>query len=185
MDVLSKAVSKIDSFCEKHSIPYSIIGGIAAISKKLNRTTDDIDVNLLIELEDLSRIYDEISKEFSPRFGNAKELFEKSFVLPVCEPETKMRIDFIAGLSQFDKEVIKRSKRIMIGEAAASVCTVEDLIIYKLFAARHQDLSDVEMLIRLNVKELDKKYLFDTAEKFLKLDRKDLLENLKKYFSED
>jgi signal recognition particle GTPase len=67
-----------------------------------------------------------------------------------------------------------------LGKAEFYICTLEDLIIYKLFASRHLDLGDVEMLLEKNINSLDQKYLFKTAEKFRELEREDIIENLNK-----
>ncbi|NMB80215.1 MAG: hypothetical protein GYA14_00160 [Ignavibacteria bacterium] len=44
-------LKNIDDFCSNLKISFSIIGGIALIAYKIQRTTNDIDVTLLIELE--------------------------------------------------------------------------------------------------------------------------------------
>lgn len=128
-------INKIDLFCAQNSITYTIVGGIAVIAHKINRTTQDIDVNILVQLEDLSVVYTKISKEFKPRFAESEKIFKENFILPVIEAEYQINIDFIAGLTEFGKNVFKRSKRMKIGEAKVTICSLEDLIIYKLFAS--------------------------------------------------
>ncbi len=121
-----------------------------------------------------------ISQEFKPAFSDTLEYFKRNFILPVDEPETNLRIDFAAGLTVFDKEVISRRTRKSFGGAEVFVCTLEDLIIYKLFAGRYADLSDIEFLLEKNISTVDKKYLLQTAESFVELEREDMLENLNK-----
>lgn len=51
-----KALRDIDQRCRKHRIPYTIIGGIAAIVHGSDRTTGDIDITILAEIDNLERV---------------------------------------------------------------------------------------------------------------------------------
>ncbi len=50
MTKYEKALSNLDHFCSKHSIEYAIIGGIAVIMYGYQRTTNDIDATILVNL---------------------------------------------------------------------------------------------------------------------------------------
>lgn len=76
--------------------------------------------------------------------------------------------------------MISRSKRIYFGDAEISVCSIVDLIVYKLFAARFADLADIEILLKKNKNKIDSNYLVKTVEKFKEIDREDMLQNLNK-----
>lgn len=178
------ALSNLDKFLLKNSIEYAIIGGIAVIIYGFQRTTKDIDAIVLCQLEDLDKIHAIIEKNFKPAFKGTLEYFHRNFILPVDEPETNLRIDLAAGLTEFDRNVISRSKRKYFGDVEVSVCSLEDLIIYKMFAGRHLDFGDIELLLEKHKNSLDKKYLFETAEKFKELERADIIENLNKLFEQ-
>lgn len=144
------------------------------------RTTRDIDATVLCELEDLDSFHKLMEKKFTPAFENTLDYFKRNFILPVDDPETNLRIDIAAGLTEFDKSVISRKRRKSFGDVEIFVCSLEDLIIYKLFAGRDQDISDFKSLVLKN-KQIDKKYLSETADKFRELEREDILENLNKF----
>ncbi len=180
MTKYEKALFNLDHFFDEKSIEYAIIGGIAVIIYGYQRTTRDIDATILCQLENLESVHELIRERFNPAFQDTLEYFKRNFILPVDEPETNLRIDLAAGLTEFDKNVISRRTRKSFGEVEVSVCTLEDLIIYKLFAGRHGDLDDVELLLERNIAAVDKKYLLHTAEKFRELEREDILENLNK-----
>jgi len=55
MTPFEETLKNIDEFCIQHGIQYSIIGGLAFIAYKIQRTTNDIDVTLLIDLERMSQ----------------------------------------------------------------------------------------------------------------------------------
>ena len=144
------------------------------------RTTRDIDATILCELEDLDSFHKLTEEKYIPAFENTLDYFKRNFILPLDDPETNLRIDIAAGLTEFDKSVIARKRRRPFGEAEIFVCSLEDLFIYKLFARREQDIADVKKLFVKNEVEVDKKYLLHTAEKFRELEREDILENLNK-----
>ena len=174
-----KTLASIDQVCQKCSLQYAIIGGIAAIIHGLRRTTQDVDITLLIELNHIEKIGNILIKNFPPSQKDPIDFFQKHFVLPTKHKATGIPIDFTAGLSGFDKLVIQRSKRIKFGSIPVNVCSIEDLIIYKLVASRTRDMADVEELLELYYTDLDKKYLLSITEEFVQIDREDVLKNLK------
>jgi len=174
------SLQNLDHFFSENSIEYTIIGGIAVIVYGEQRTTRDIDATVLCELEDIESLHNLVEKKFTPAFEGTLEYFRRNFILPVDDPDTNLRIDIAAGLTEFDKSVISRRRRKAFGKTEIFVCSLEDLIVYKLFANREQDIADVKHLIEKNLKSIDKKYLFETTEKFKELEREDILENLNK-----
>jgi predicted nucleotidyltransferase len=174
------SLQNLDHFFSENTIEYSIIGGIAVIVYGEQRTTRDIDATVLCELEDLESFHKLIEKKFTPAFKGTLEYFKRNFILPVDDPDTNLRIDIAAGLTEFDRSVISRGNRKTFGKIEISVCSLEDLFIYKLFASREQDIADVKHLIEKNLNSIDKKYLYETAEKFKELERVDIIEKLNK-----
>ena len=51
-----QTLEDIDTRCRKHKIPYAIIGGTAANIYGLERTTVDIDVTIIAEIDELESI---------------------------------------------------------------------------------------------------------------------------------
>lgn len=181
MNDFEKTLVQLDEFCYKKSIQYAVIGGIAVIAYGSFRTTQDIDITALCKLENLDKIHKDFIKQYSPIPDNSFDFFSKNFVLPVKDGTTNIKIDISAGLTKFDESVIQRSKRTKLGEAEFYICSLEDLLIYKLFAARYMDLADVQYLIKLNRNNFDMNYLKTTAEEFRELERDDIVENLNKF----
>jgi predicted nucleotidyltransferase len=181
LNEFESTLERLVSLLKANSIDYVIIGGAAAIIHGRLRTTEDIDVTLLTDLEDLGTLYKLISSHYCPIWRDSENFFKKNFVLPVFDEETKVRIDFAAGLSEFDRKVLERKVQKKIGKILINICSVEDLIIYKLISARPQDLLDIEALLKINKDNLDQKYMKSTAKAFIEAERSDVLENLNKY----
>ncbi|MGA2062152.1 MAG: nucleotidyl transferase AbiEii/AbiGii toxin family protein [Thermoguttaceae bacterium] len=136
---------------EQESVPYMIFGGQAVLLYGEPRITRDIDVTLgldaaqpepilrLIKLLRLIVLVDEV-----------EDFLRQTFVLPVLDPESNIRIDFVFSLSEFERQAIKRSKQVAIGNVKIRFVSLEDLIILKIFAGRPRDLEDVKSLIKKN-----------------------------------
>lgn len=180
MKEFENSLMRIDLLCEQNSIEYAVIGGLAVITHGSFRTTKDIDLTVLCNLDEMQFIHKVFSKEFIPIYDHSLEFFKSNFVIPSKDRITGIRVDIASGLTEFDKNVIKRRKREKLGQAEFYVCSIEDLIIYKLFAARYQDLADVKELISIHRGSIDKKYLADRVFEFYELEREDMKANLDK-----
>lgn len=182
MNEFEETLKDIDFFCTSHQIPYSIIGGLALISYKIQRTTNDIDITILTDLERIPSIGELIIKEFRPFLDNPIQFFQSNFVLPVLNKNKKIRIDFAAGLTGFDQKVIERCVRKPFGKLLLPFCSIEDLILYKLFAGRPKDTADLYEIAKMYKEILDKNYLKETLREFAKLEREDMKINFNKIF---
>lgn len=180
LNEFEKTLLKIDSTLKKHSVEYTIIGGLAAIIYGRLRTTEDIDITLLAEIDALDKLYDIIIAHYTPLLKDSKEFFKRNYVLPVIDTETNVKLDFAAGLSGFDKKVIERRIRRKFGSIDIYVCSIEDLIIYKLVSARPQDIIDLEEIKKARTEKLDYEYLQKMARYFIEVEREDVLNNLNK-----
>jgi predicted nucleotidyltransferase len=71
-------------------------------------------------------------------------------VLPAYDEMSKMRIYFIFSTTKYEREAITRANIINIDNLEIAFCSLEDLIILKLFAGRAIDIEDVKSIIRKN-----------------------------------
>lgn len=154
-----RTLRDIDRRCRKHKIPYAVIGGIAAIVHGSLRATSDIDITVPAEVDALERVLEVFADDYVSIRPDPLKFFQRCLFVPLQHKATAMKVDIAAALSGFERPAIGRSQRGLYGKAEVNVCTVEDLIILKLVAARSKDLSDIEILIPANRKQLDLKYL--------------------------
>ncbi len=173
-----RTLQDIDKRCRKHDIPYAVIGGIAAIIHGSLRVTADIDVTILAEIDTLERVLAIFADDYVSLRPEPLNFFQRRLFVPLQHKATKMKVDIAAALSGFERAAIKRSERGLYGKAEVNTCTVEDLIVMKLVAARAKDISDVETLIPANRKQLDLKYLRARAREFIEVERSDVPERL-------
>lgn len=155
-----------------------MIGGIAALVYGGMRTTQDVDIAVYTEIGQLERIYKLFEKDFATIRQDAMAFFERFFVLALRQRQSRIRVDIAAALSGLERDIIERSERRLFGEVEINVCTIEDLLIFKLVAARDKDLLDIKSLIAHHREKLDAAYLRSRAKEFILLERSDVLERL-------
>ena len=152
LEALAKAL-------EKEAIPYMVIGGQAVLVHGEPRLTRDIDITLGLEPIEAERILKLLpALDLIPLVDDVTDFLRETFVLPVQDKETGIRVDIIFSLSEYEREAIRRAVITQIGRAKVRVATVEDIIVHKLVAARPRDLEDVRGLVAKNP-EFDREYV--------------------------
>lgn len=183
LTAFEQTLLKIDEVCLKNHLSYLVIGGVAIMYHLEYRTTKDIDISLRLDFQDIHSVGETLLRHFEPIHDNPLEFFERYFVLPVRDPATGIRIDISAALSGFERTAVERGKRKQFADVEIQVCTVEDLIVFKLVAARPIDNADVEMLVQEYRVDLDRDYLQHTAREFAQLEGTDVFERLQQYLN--
>ena len=178
---LEDTILVLDSLCKRERFEYAIFGGIASILYGSGRATIDIDLIIRIEIDALEGAYQSFLEEFQPLKQHPLEFFKAYFVLPVVHKSLGTKVDISAALSQFEREAIRRARRLRYGSVEASFCTPEDLILFKLVANRERDILDVKDIVRRMRDTLDGDYLLSHAKDFIDVDRPDILENVQSF----
>ncbi len=149
MKALISLASEFQKYFEENQWKFCFIGGIALQQWGEPRLTNYIDISLLTGFGAEEVFIDRILSIYESRVENGKEFALKSRVL-LLKASSGIGIDIaLAGLP-FEEDVFKRSlnKEFLPG-IFLRVCTAEDLIIFKAFADRSRDWSDLDgILIR-------------------------------------
>jgi hypothetical protein len=181
LTLFERTLLKIDNICLQNHLAYAVIGGIAILYHLEYRTTKDIDISICLDFEDIRSVGEIFLMHFEAVYSNPLEFFERNFVLPIRDSETGIRIDISAGLGGFERTAVERGKRVQFAGVEIQICTIEDLIIFKLVAARPIDFADAEMLVQRYISKLDIVYLQNTAREFMQLERSDVYEKLDEF----
>ena len=149
--MLNELLRKIAQSLNSHKIPYMIIRGQAALIYREPRFTNDIDIILGIDIDSINIIL-QICEDynFTILVENPLEFTSQTMILPAYDEKSKMRIDFIFSTTKYEREAITRANIINIDNCEIAFCSLEDLIILKLFAGRAIDIEDVKSIIRRN-----------------------------------
>lgn len=157
--MFEKLISRLAKTLSEKEIPYMIIGGQAVLLYGSPRLTQDIDMTLGVtvdRLSDMEEICRSENLEILPK--NHKVFVKDTYVLPVKDKSSGIRIDFIFSYTPYEVQAIKRAKRIKMGKGEAKFASLEDLIIHKIFSGRPRDMEDVRNIIVKNP-DLDEVYI--------------------------
>lgn len=148
-------------------IPFMLIGGQAVLLHGRPRLTEDIDVTLGVppsELPALQAVCLSLGLTALPE--DVEAFVRETFVLPVKEEDSGIRVDFVFSTTPYERAAIDRAQRIAIAGEAVPFATAEDLIIHKLFAGRAIDWEDVVSVVRRKGQTLDWQYIDTWAAAF-------------------
>ncbi len=182
--MFEKVLEKLAIIFSKNHIPYMIIGGQAVLLYGEPRLTRDIDITLGLSIDKLPEILDIASKlKLAVLPENPSDFVKKTWVLPVQDAKTKIRIDFIFSFTPFEKQAIARAKNVKIGRGTVKYASAEDVIIHKIFAGRARDIDDVKSILLKNP-DLDINYIEKWLNEFAKVsEEKNLLVLFKSCFN--
>lgn len=160
-DVLAAAV-RLQDFCTGRGWKFCFIGGLAVQKWSEPRVTDDVDLTLFTGFATERPFIDALLAEpwLHPRRPDAAAFAERHRVL-LLQTDTHVGIDIAMAAFPFEELATERARSVALTpECTLRLCTAEDLLIFKVFAARPLDWRDVEMtIVRQGDEKLDWKYI--------------------------
>jgi len=146
------------------------IGGIAAIAQGVRRTTTDVDVAMQAEGIDLDAFIRALGRrQIRTRIENAARFARESQVLLLEHAPTGVSLDVSFAWLSFEHEALAEALVIDFAGVSMRAARPEDLMIYKLFAGRPQDLLDAEALFVLHRAAIDLRRVRRTLEQLAAL----------------
>ena len=140
---------------ERADIPACVIGGLAVQRWGEPRATQDVDLTALAPFGEESRTLDVLLSAFEARVPDARAFAERYRVLRLRSDEG-VGIDVSLAALPFELEVLARAVDWQVEPGVSlRICTAEDLLVYKLIAARARDLADIEGIVRAQHRWLD------------------------------
>lgn len=174
------AAAEFQAFCDARVWPMCFIGGLAVQRWGEPRVTRDVDVSLFTGFERDEQVVDGLLGRFAPRVPDARNFALANRVV-LLFGAGNVPID--VGLSgfPFERQVIDRATLIRFGDAGPlRICSAEDLIVLKAFAARPRDIDDVRGIIARQREALDWPYIESALEPLaVATDRPELIDALR------
>lgn len=158
--MFEKLIKKIGQALDKEKIPYMIIGGQAVLLYGTPRLTRDIDITLGIDTDKfllIKKACKELKLKILPE--NPEGFIRDTKVLPAEETRSKIRIDFIFSFTAYEKQAIKKAKKVLMDGYSVKFASCEDIIIHKMFAGRAIDEEDVKNILIKNKNSVDLRYI--------------------------
>ncbi len=161
---LEKALSSIVRVFNAHGIPYAVMGGLAVRVYAIPRFTNDVDLTIAIQREELPELIDslqsidcEVSQVYRDGWLDSvggMPLFKADFY----NESRSIEIDLFVSETPFQHSLIDRRRAIKTPDGEIWFVSPEDLILLKLIASRPRDLVDVQDIL-FTLGELDRGYL--------------------------
>ena len=132
----------------KFKVRYTVIGGYAVGIHSEPRYTKDLDI-LISSSEENARATLKALAHFGAPVANLSEEELSTPGLLYVFGIPPLRVDILNRIKGVNAEtIIRRSKRIKLGDTSVTVVSVDDLIKLKKLAGRPQDLADLAKLTR-------------------------------------
>ncbi len=158
--MIETLIHTITQQLDNHNIAYMIIGGQAVLIYGRPRLTRDIDITLGIDTDKFQQI-DHLCRQLNlkPLTDHPEDFAIQTRVLPVEDPQSKIRIDFIFSFTPYESMAIQRAKPIQIGKYQVKFASCEDVIIHKMVAGRAIDEEDIKSILDKHRTTIDFRYI--------------------------
>ena len=155
-----RLIARIANELSERQIPFMLIGGQAVKVHGTFRPSAHIGITLGLAPADFPILQDTCQAAGLQVLPEPPERFVwETFVCPVRDALTGIRVDFIFSTLPYERQAIGRAIRVEFAGAQVPVATAEDLIIHQLFAGRPDDWDDAISVVRRTGPKLDWDYV--------------------------
>ena len=166
MENLFQSVVALQDRLRQAGILSAVIGGVAVGVWGEPRVTRDVDIKVLLGRDAAPRLLEAISPDYVPLQADPLTALTRTGVLFVQDAQGT-RLDLLLSDVSFDAEAIRRARDVTLQPGwVASVCSPEDLIVYKLVSTRQRDHDDAESVVRRQGDALDDEYVLTWLRRF-------------------
>ena len=147
MDSLYESLVEMQTTLRRAEIQSAAIGALAVGVWGRGRTTKDVDVKVLLTRKEAARLVEAVGPEYKCLNDDAVKMLERLGFAFFCD-RAGNRIDLLLADTGFDDIAIARAVKVEVGPGLwATVCTAEDLIVYKLISTRPRDFEDARNVL--------------------------------------
>lgn len=155
-----RLLASITRELRRRDIPFMHIGGQAVLLHGTPRFTQDIDVTVARGPEDVGTVVAVCAAlELEPLVEDLASFARETFVCPLRDRATDIRVDLIFSTTAYEHAAIARAVEVDVGGERVPFASAEDLILLKLFAGRARDLEDARSVVDRQGPRLDWRYL--------------------------
>ncbi len=160
MKKLVATASALQKVCEEQNWQFCFIGGLALQFWGELRLTRDVDLTLLTGFGEEDLFIDILLEKFQARISDAKDFALRNRVVLLMSDD-EIGMDVSLGAFPFEESMIRRAEyQEYLPGIKLRICSPEDLIVSKSFAARDKDWFDVNTIV-IRQNRLDWNYIFE------------------------
>ena len=155
MNPLFAAALELERFFEARGWRFCFIGGLAVQRWGEPRLTLDVDCTLLTGFGQEERYVDELLTAFVGRVDHPRDFALAHRVL-LLHGSSRVPLDIALGAMPFEERCIERASAFDIGDRQSlTMCSAEDLVVFKAFAGRERDWLDIDGIVLRQREALD------------------------------
>jgi hypothetical protein len=158
MNAQENALAGVARVCDRLSLPYMVIGGMANAVWGVPRATLDVDVSVWVESSEISERIDALGQAFTILVPDPEAFVRETHVLPLKDARG-VRIDVIFAMLPYEQQAIRRAVQRDVLDTKVSFCTAEDLVLHKIISDRPRDIDDVRQVLARQSATIDRSYL--------------------------
>jgi len=159
METLLQSIRSLQKQLLDADIPSIVIGGMAVAIWGEPRVTRDVDLKILLGREEAGRLLTVLGQNYSPLLPDPLRALREQAMLFI-QDAAGTRLDLLLADTPYDVQAIRRARVAEVEPGAPfSVCSPEDLVIYKLISTRVRDHEDAASVIRRQAESLDNDYV--------------------------
>jgi hypothetical protein len=153
-----QGVMQLQKRLTEAGIASAVIEGLAVAVWGEPRLTRDADVKVSLQREQASHLLRLLSPGYTFLSNKPEQTLRRMGFLFV-QDATGLRLDLLLADTPFDVQAIQRARPVNIqSDLTITVCTAEDLILYKMISTRPRDREDVQGIVRRQGDALDDAY---------------------------
>jgi hypothetical protein len=151
-----EAVRAVARALDETGRPWMFIGGVAVIALGVPRLTVDVDATITAEGVDPEELIARLSGHaIAPRIPDAAGFARHRNVVLLRHGSSQVDVDVSLAFLPFELDALRSSLAVDWVGLRIPVARPQDLVVYKLVAARPRDLDDVEKLLLLHREQID------------------------------
>lgn len=166
MESLVCSIRTLQQRLQEAEIPSIVIGGVAVALWGEPRVTRDVDLKILLGREEADRLLAALSPDYASLLPDPRRALKEQAMLFV-QDSAGTRLDLLLADTPYDVQAIRRARIAEVQPGARiSVCSPEDLVIYKLVSTRLRDHEDAASVVRRQGDTLDDGYVLHWLRQF-------------------
>lgn len=172
MNAFKYQLSQLIRFLKDAELDYAVLGGIAVAVYGEPRMTQDIDLNIILNMDDLTVFIRKSRKYgFRPAFPNISKFVKETGVIPMefFKKGVAGKFDFIVAQNAIEFTGIKRAGFYNLLGVKIKIVSPEDLLLHKLLSDRPRDREDARGIILRQGNKLDSEYVLAWLKKIDKV----------------
>lgn len=169
MNPVFAAALEIQSFCREERWKFYFIGAVAVQRWGEPRLTQDVDLTVISGFGSEAPYVDALCTRFTTRRVDARAFALKHRVV-LLRSDEGVPIDVALGAMAFEERAVTRASDFELQPGVAlRICSAEDLIVFKAFAAREKDWLDIEGIAVRQRGRLDERLIWTELAPLLEL----------------